>query len=405
MESINPNDIITLDVNTISYLTLKNGNMVMLDDTVPQKTNKENKNNSEYNAFSSDTLKSPSKEIKLEISSPLEISFEGKLDSNKYKSNFKLGTEIINNTNFSFFGTKTNINHNDNIGKENLFNINNVNYNIDKNDINSQKDILKLGNINNFNNKNNEISNSRRHSIKESEIKPITNIKTSNENEVDFTKIDKLDFNQSNANTNASIPLMNFTNNLDNKSGTNQFNRRKSHASRGYGGPGRKNRISVNAVCSLNIKAEEKFKINLINQFNDIVDKLNAEREKKPAYEIIGSDRENKDIKYYEFYKNKTQNNIMKNMETLNQNFMDTNNDFKKGTVKNINTLNNYNKRKSIEFNGFNKNFGLLNKNLNENYGKSPAKYSSNNKMKNFRNKIKKYSSELVFPSNKIIHI
>ena len=399
MESINPNDIITLDVNTISYLTLKNGNMVMLDDTVPQKTNKENKNNSEYNAFSSDTLKSPSKEIKLEISSPLEISFEGKLDSNKYKSNFKLGTEIINNTNFSFFGTKTNIYHNDNIGKENLFNINNVNYNIDKNDINSQKDILKLGNINNINYKNNEISNSRRHSIKESEIKPITNIKTSNENEVDFTKIDKLDFNQSNANTNASIPLMNFTNNLDNKSGTNQFNRRKSHASRGYGGPGRKNRISVNAVCSLNIKAEEKFKINLINQFNDIVDKLNAEREKKPAYEIIGSDRENKDIKYYEFYKNKTQNNIMKNMETLNQNFMDTNNDFKKGTVKNINTLNNYNKRKSIEFNGFNKNFGLLNKNLNENYGKSPAKYSSNNKMKNFRNKIKKYSSELVFPS------
>ena len=106
MESINPNDIITLDVNTISYLTLKNGNMVMLDDTVPQKTNKENKNNSEYNAFSSYTLKSPSKEIKLEISSPLEISFEGKLDSNKYKSNFKFSTEIINNIIFLFLGRK-----------------------------------------------------------------------------------------------------------------------------------------------------------------------------------------------------------------------------------------------------------------------------------------------------------
>ena len=162
---------------------------------------------------------------------------------------------------------------------------------------------------------NNEIYNYRKHSIKESGIKPIINTKNNNENEVDFTKIDKLDFNQSNANTNASIHLMNFTNNLDNKSGTNQFNRRKSHVSRGYGGPaGRKNRISVNAVCSLNIKADEKFKINLINQHNDIVDKLNAEREKKPAYEIIGSYRENKDIKYYEFYKNKTQNNIMKNM-------------------------------------------------------------------------------------------
>lgn len=401
MESINPNDIITLDVNTISYLTLKNGNMVMLDDTIPQKTNKENKNISEFKELSYDTLKPTSKEIKLEISSPLEISFEGKLDENKYKSNFKIGTEIINNTNFSFFGNKTNINYNDNIEKENLFNINNINYNIEKNDLNSQKDILKLGNINN---KNNEISNSKRHSIKESEIKPITNIKNNNENEVDFNKIDKLDFNQSNANTNASIPLMNFTNNLDNKSGANQINRRKSHVSRGYGGPGRKNRISVNAVCSLNIKAEEKFKINLINQFNDIVDKLNAEREKKPIYEKIGNEKENKDIKYYEYYKNKTQNNIMKNMDTLNQNFMDTNNDFKKSTVQNINTLNNYNKRKSIEFNGFNKNFVLLNKNLNDNYGKSPAKFSSN-KIKNFRNKIKKYSSELVFPSNKIIHI
>ena len=404
MESINPNDIITLDVNTISYLTLKNGNMVMLDDTIPQKTNQEKKDNLEYNAFNSEQIKSPSKEIKLEISSPLEISFEGNLDLNKYKSNFKLCTEVINNTNFSFFGNKTNIINSDNIGKENLFNINNINYNVDKNDLNSQNNILKLGNINNINNKNNEISNSQRHSIKESEIKSITNIKPNNENEVDFTKIDKLDFNQSNANTNATIPLMNFTNNLDNKSSTNQFNRRKSLASRGYGGTGRKNRISINAVCSLNIKAEEKFKINLINQFNGIVDKLNAEREKKPIYEIKGNEKENKDIKYYEFYKNKTQNNFMKNMETLNQNFMDTNNEFKKSNAKNINTLNNYNKRKSIEFNGFNKNFGLLNKNLNENFGKSPAKFSSN-KIKNFRNKIKKYSSELVFPSNKIIHV
>ena len=144
MELINPNGIITLDVNTISYLTLKNGNMVMLDDTIPQKTIKK---------INSGSLKSPLKEIKLGISSPLEISFEGKLDTNKYKSNFKLCAEIINNTNFSFFGTKTIINNNDNIGKENLFTINNVNYNTDKNDLNSKKDILKLGNINNINKK------------------------------------------------------------------------------------------------------------------------------------------------------------------------------------------------------------------------------------------------------------
>ena len=37
MESIHPNDIITMDLSTISYLTLKNGNMVLIDDSVPEK--------------------------------------------------------------------------------------------------------------------------------------------------------------------------------------------------------------------------------------------------------------------------------------------------------------------------------------------------------------------------------
>ena len=41
MESIHPNDIITMDLNTISYLTLKNGNMVLIDDSVPEKGNKD----------------------------------------------------------------------------------------------------------------------------------------------------------------------------------------------------------------------------------------------------------------------------------------------------------------------------------------------------------------------------
>ena len=41
MESINPNDIGELDTETISYITLKNGNMVMIDDSVPEKLKKE----------------------------------------------------------------------------------------------------------------------------------------------------------------------------------------------------------------------------------------------------------------------------------------------------------------------------------------------------------------------------
>ena len=403
MESINPNDIMTLDLNSISYLTLKNGDMVLLDDTIPQKTNGNTKNNKESN-LNENELKSSHKEIKLEISSPLKISFEGKKDTNKYKSDFKLCSKIIKNVNFNFIGTKKNLNNFSNNEKENINSLN-INNKENKNNFKKEKNFLKNKDIDNNknNNKNNESSDSMRPSLKESEIKPITNNKNINEHDVDFSKIEKLDFNQSNLNTNLSIPLMNFTNNLDN----NQGNRRKSRASRIFGVSGGKknNRISVNAVCSLNIKAEEKYKINLISQFNDIVDKLNAERDKKPIYNII-EDSKDRNVKYYEFYKNKFPSNVKKNMETLNYNsIMDLNNDYNKNNT-NFKTLNNYYKRKSVEFNGFHKSNGheFGNRYYKENIGKSPCRIYPN-KITNFRDKIYKYSSELVFPSNKIIQV
>ena len=42
MKAIHPNDIITMDLNSISYLTLKNGDMILIDESVPEKENKEN---------------------------------------------------------------------------------------------------------------------------------------------------------------------------------------------------------------------------------------------------------------------------------------------------------------------------------------------------------------------------
>jgi hypothetical protein len=313
MESINPNDIMSLDLNTISYLTLKNGNMILLDDSVPQKTNGDIKKIPESSNLSRDDIKSPAKELILEISSPLELTFEGQINKNKYKSDFKSCSKIIKNINFNYIGTKINISKFNNADKENL-NLYNINNQENKNNLKEAKDILKNGNINNnINTKNNESSDSLRPSLKESTIKPITTNKNQNEHEEDFSKLEKLDFNQSNANTNLSIPLMNFTNNLDNKSVNNnntQGNRRKSRGSKAYGGTGRKNRISVNAVCSLNIKAEEKYKINLISQFNGIVDKLNAERDKKPIYDLIENEKD-RNVKYYELYKNKIHNNII----------------------------------------------------------------------------------------------
>ena len=37
MESINPDDIADLDYNQISIITLKNGNIITIDDTIPSK--------------------------------------------------------------------------------------------------------------------------------------------------------------------------------------------------------------------------------------------------------------------------------------------------------------------------------------------------------------------------------
>ena len=410
MESIHPNDLMSLDTDSISYITLKNGNMILIDDSVPQKTKADNGKNIIGNFSSaSNEVENPKKEIVLEISSASTLSFEGKIDINKYKSNFKICSEISKNTSFSFNSIKSNQkvnNFNPNIEKENLPNINNIstsnNNNQEKKDINNNKIELKnlLKYDNNNNNKSNESSETPRQSSKESE-KQNTNMQANNnnnENEINFSKIDK-EFNQSNINTNLSIPLMNISNNAQKRKSVNySLNRRRST----IGGKGKKSRISVNAVCSLNIKAEEKYKINLISQFNGIVDKLNAERDEKPIYDLNNTGKE-KSLKYYEYYKNRIQTNFNKNMSTLNHNYaLDNNNNFNYNDGNSFKTLNKFYKRKSTDINGFNRNI-LANTNIRDILGNTPGKLSTN-KIRNFRDKIYKYS-ELVFPSNQIVHI
>ena len=132
MESIHPNDLMSLDTDSISYITLKNGNMILIDDSVPQKTKADNGKNIIGNFSSaSNEVENPKKEIVLEISSASTLSFEGKIDINKYKSNFKICSEISKNTSFSFNSIKSNQkvnNFNQYIEKENLPNINNIKF-------------------------------------------------------------------------------------------------------------------------------------------------------------------------------------------------------------------------------------------------------------------------------------
>jgi hypothetical protein len=386
MESINPNDIMTLDMAQISYVTMKNGNMILIDDSIPQKSNKESNKNSPLftTAVPETNIK---KDIHLEISSPSTFSFKGNkiISNNKSnKSNFNICSEISKNISFSFDAIKENKKRSSNESSSS------------------------------------SSSSSNKPSVKEGENQTTNNMK--NNNNIEISKIDKINYNQSNLNTNLSIPIMNFSNNIiDNKNNTNiniisndnnnnisnsSLNRRKSRASRIFGGgTARKGKISINAVCTLNIKGEEKTSINLINQFNSIVDKLNAEREKKPVYELNENEKNRYNVKYYPYYKDKTNSNIKKNKELLNQNLTEGNNDFNNGIIRrNSYALNNYNSINSFDLNGtsFKNTIGL--KTFSDNFAKSPGKLSFT-RYKNFRDSTYKYSSDLVLPSNKMNHL
>jgi hypothetical protein len=107
METIHPNNIPDLDINTISLITLKNGNMIMIDDTVAEKPRtKKVQGDSEF----------PKKENKfqsLTVSESSTCSFEGiEHSSNKsddktikiVKNDFNLVSRISKNTNFSYYG-------------------------------------------------------------------------------------------------------------------------------------------------------------------------------------------------------------------------------------------------------------------------------------------------------------
>ena len=168
MESIHPNDIITMDLNSISYLTLKNGNMILIDDSVPEKGNKENQNIPKSSIFNNNEIKLAPKKFKLQIEYPSKFFVKGIKTFNindKYKNTFdyKKSNKIIKNESFTFRGIKMNYNYNNNIyekEKEN-FQMNN-NFAIEKNHKVHFKD-----DFNNINNKYNPTQSSRENEIEQ----------------------------------------------------------------------------------------------------------------------------------------------------------------------------------------------------------------------------------------------
>ena len=98
-DTINPNDIEELDTGTISYITLKNGNMIMIDESVPQKLNK-GKNHKNIEISKKDKLFQP-----LTISDKIAISLQEQEQLSNQNNNIGTKTnktmEMPNNININ----------------------------------------------------------------------------------------------------------------------------------------------------------------------------------------------------------------------------------------------------------------------------------------------------------------
>ena len=130
MEAINPNDIAKLNKDDISCITLKNGKMVMIDESAPEKFNNKpsNKNNN--------ILNNDKKFEKLLISKHNILYFEGMNNFNKlnlektnsryaiknnqniFKNDFNVISNISRNINFYFKPNKTLSSNNKDLNNE-----------------------------------------------------------------------------------------------------------------------------------------------------------------------------------------------------------------------------------------------------------------------------------------------
>ena len=92
METINPKNFIDIDPSSVSFITLKDGNMIMLDDSAPVKPTKENNKMIQEESKNNNEEK---KSLILAVSFPMNFSYKG----NKKKN---IILEISKNINFSY---------------------------------------------------------------------------------------------------------------------------------------------------------------------------------------------------------------------------------------------------------------------------------------------------------------
>ena len=284
METINPKDVSKLDFDSISFITLKNGDMIMIDGSVPEKYK------SELPKYDNHRNKKDKNSIKLEVTKQLSFTFKGKKQFNNIidKANKKI--LIKSDFNRISYPSKTvNLTFKGMSNKHILNNIPNlpIKENIKKNLLYEISNNINT----NFNINNKKISNNN------SEINSnINNLK-------------KINDNINSSETNSNNPLSTNRNNLNIQTNDiteeEKLDMRIKRKSRNYLERlnllfSEKNKPLVNAVISLKIPSDVNRQISETEkEFDMMVTHLKQKRSK------YNFNRKGSSVyhKYYELYK------------------------------------------------------------------------------------------------------
>ena len=168
METINPKNFIDIDPTSVSFITLKDGNMIMLDDSTPVKPSKEKKIQSSLEEIN--TLQKIKPQQILAVSFPTNFSYKGNTKKN-------IILEITKNIDFSY--NKTVYKH-----KEKNMPSPNSSIDFKSSMLQSKKDMTNL-NINNSTNINKNIFSEDNVNIRMTDtlVSKQTTINVNNENE------------------------------------------------------------------------------------------------------------------------------------------------------------------------------------------------------------------------------
>ena len=399
METINPKDVGKLDFDSISFITLKNGDMIMIDGSAPEKYKSEAQKYDNYSTKIKNNIQN------LEVMKQLSFTYKGK---NEYNNTIdKINNKIILKNDFnsisypskamnlSFKGISNNkfaLNNfqnlpiKQNIKKNSLFEISNINNNINLNnkrlsynpEINPNINTLKKATENNNNNSSETNSNNPPSSTRNNNINNL-NIQT-----LEMTEEEKLDqrIKRKSRNYLERLSLI--------------FNE--------------KNKPLVNAVISLKIPSDVNRQISETEkEFDMMVTQLKQKRSKY-NFSRTGNNLYNK---YYELYKDNNKEVKYLNLNRIKY-YQEAENDNKENEpqMNNNETLNNNQRMVDNTFNINNTiyvnnktNFGigltdtnLNNKVMNSFYGEKNRATRDNN---NFSSRIRtNSSSSLVCPSN-----